>query len=140
MKDPTSAEPELREAAAGHTRRRVEALNGLQGLRVGIPQVRMHPHVLEHSAHWMRLQEFFPAELSNAVLERFRAALRSLKERGAHLIPVSLPSSSYALSAYYVLASAEASSNMARYDGIEYGVYFECSLPDSSQLSMIRGT
>lgn len=47
--------------------------------------------------------------------------LEHLKSRGASLLPVSLPSTPYALSAYYVISSAEASSNMARYDGIEYG-------------------
>ena len=44
-----------------------------------------------------------------------------LKANGANIVPVSMPSTSYALSSYYVLASAEASSNMARYDGIQYG-------------------
>ena len=47
--------------------------------------------------------------------------LELLKSRGASLFPVSLPSTPYTLSAYYVISSAEASSNMARYDGIEYG-------------------
>ncbi|TEB36530.1 Glutamyl-tRNA amidotransferase subunit A, mitochondrial [Coprinellus micaceus] len=102
-KDPTSAEPELRQLASAYTKQRLQSMTRLEGLKVGIPQ------------------EFFPAELSRPVLDRFRSVLRVLKERGVRLIPVSLPSSSYSLSAYYVLASAEASSNMARYDGIEYG-------------------
>lgn len=50
-----------------------------------------------------------------------RSVIRSLRDQGASVIPVSLPSTSYALSSYYVLASAEASSNLARYDGIQYG-------------------
>jgi hypothetical protein len=52
-----------------------------------------------------------------------RRILRSLEKLGASLVPVSLPSTSYALSAYYVIASAEASSNMARYDGVQYGIF-----------------
>ncbi len=59
--------------------------------------------------------------MEESVLEPIRRILRGLKSRGATLIPVSLPSTSYALSAYYVIASAEASSNMARFDGIQYG-------------------
>lgn len=47
--------------------------------------------------------------------------LETLKARGASIVPVSLPSTRYALSAYYVISSTEASSNLARYDGIEYG-------------------
>jgi len=75
----------------------------LKGLRVGIPQ------------------EYFPSELSPEIIEHVRSVLTALKVNGAIIVPVSLPSTSYALSSYYVLASAEASSNMARYDGIQYG-------------------
>ncbi|KAI0322779.1 amidase signature domain-containing protein [Amylostereum chailletii] len=76
----------------------------LRGLRIGVPQ------------------EYFPEELSGAIIERMRKVLRGLKERGATLLPVSLPNTAYALSAYYVIASAEASSNLARYDGVQYGL------------------
>ncbi|KAF8517946.1 amidase signature enzyme, partial [Hysterangium stoloniferum] len=65
--------------------------------------------------------EYFPAELNPSLLKSFRAILENLKSRGATLFSVSLPHTPYALSAYYVLASAEASSNLARYDGVRYG-------------------
>jgi Asp-tRNA(Asn)/Glu-tRNA(Gln) amidotransferase A subunit family amidase len=48
--------------------------------------------------------------------------VRTLKDRGATVLPVSLPNIRYALSAYCVIASAEASSNLARYDGVQYGL------------------
>lgn len=76
----------------------------LRGLRIGVPR------------------EYFPAELSHDVSERVREVVSGLQARGATVVPVSLPSTAYALSAYYVLASAEASSNMARYDGVQYGL------------------
>lgn len=47
--------------------------------------------------------------------------LKKLKDAGATLVPVSLPATPRALSAYYVIASAEASSNLARYDGVRFG-------------------
>lgn len=50
-----------------------------------------------------------------------RSVIKRLKNAGATIVPVSLPTTSYALSSYYVLASAEASSNLARYDGVQYG-------------------
>ena len=49
--------------------------------------------------------------------------VRALKTRGATVLPVSLPNTPYALSAYYVIASAEASSNLARYDGVQFGLH-----------------
>ena len=66
-------------------------------------------------------QEYFPEELHPSVLSPLRILLAELKAHGASVVPVSLPSTPYALSAYYVIASAEASSNLARYDGVQYG-------------------
>jgi len=56
------------------------------------------------------------------VLEAFGAALRTAEELGAQVASVRLPHAPHALSAYYVLAPAEASSNLARYDGVRYGL------------------
>ncbi|KAG1863573.1 amidase signature domain-containing protein [Suillus subalutaceus] len=74
----------------------------LSSLRIGIPQ------------------EYFPSELNTTIVTAVRKVLERLSSLGAQLIPVSLPSTPYALSAYYVIASAEASSNLARYDGVQY--------------------
>lgn len=65
--------------------------------------------------------EYNLTEMSSAVREGWLSALRTLEEEGHSLHPVSLPSTKYALSAYYVLAPAEASSNLAKYDGVRYG-------------------
>ena len=61
--------------------------------------------------------------MDSSIISPFRRVVRALKSRGATVLPVSLPNTRYALSAYYVIASAEASSNMARYDGVQYGLH-----------------
>ena len=76
---------------------------GIKGLRIGIPK------------------EYFVSGLSPEVSEATNKALSVLKELGATLVDVSLPHTDVAVSVYYILAPAEASSNLARYDGIRYG-------------------
>jgi aspartyl-tRNA(Asn)/glutamyl-tRNA(Gln) amidotransferase subunit A len=75
----------------------------LAGLRVGVPR------------------EFFGKGLDPEVEAAVRAALSEYERRGATLVDVSLPHTEYALAAYYIVAPAEASSNLARYDGMHYG-------------------
>ncbi|MFN0007742.1 MAG: Asp-tRNA(Asn)/Glu-tRNA(Gln) amidotransferase subunit GatA [Planctomycetota bacterium] len=75
----------------------------LAGIRVGVPK------------------EYFPAVLSGGVRERCEAAIARLETLGAEIVPVSLPHTDYAIPTYYVVATAEASSNLARYDGVRYG-------------------
>ncbi|RUS32743.1 amidase signature domain-containing protein [Jimgerdemannia flammicorona] len=78
-------------------------LEDLTGLRIGIPQ------------------EYFVSELAPAIVQLWRDGIAHLRDRGATIVPVSMPNTRHALSAYYVLASAEASSNLARFDGLRYG-------------------
>jgi aspartyl-tRNA(Asn)/glutamyl-tRNA(Gln) amidotransferase subunit A len=56
------------------------------------------------------------------VLDAFEASLAALVARGAQLVDVDLPHSQYAIPIYYLIATAEASSNLARYDGVRYGL------------------
>jgi len=66
-----------------------------------------------------------PTELvegsDEVVRERFEAGLDELREQGAEVVEVELPSVEYAVAAYYVIAMSEASSNLARFDGVRYG-------------------
>ena len=65
--------------------------------------------------------EFFQEGMDPKVESRVRECLNAYEKEGATLVKISLPHLSYALPAYYVLASAEASSNLARYDSIRFG-------------------
>ena len=95
-RDATSADVPatgLREAAAGRAR----------GLRVGVP--------------WS-----FLGDLDASVAASFRAALRALEGAGAATVEIELPRLPHAVATYYIVATAEASSNLARYDGVRHGL------------------
>ncbi|HZI12889.1 MAG TPA: Asp-tRNA(Asn)/Glu-tRNA(Gln) amidotransferase subunit GatA [Myxococcus sp.] len=77
---------------------------GVRGLKLGVPR------------------EYFTEGMDPEVEASVRAALREYERLGATLVDVSLPHTKYALATYYLLAPAEASSNLARYDGIRYGL------------------
>ena len=67
-------------------------------------------------------KEYRPEGLNSEVCAYWDKAAEYLKARGAEVVEISLPHTKYALATYYVLAPAEASSNLARYDGIRYGL------------------
>ena len=80
--------------------------------------------MMEHQDRSWRIgvpREFFAEGLSAEVRSSVEAAIRFYEESGCTIKEVSLPHSSYAVPVYYILATAEASSNLARYDGIRYG-------------------
>src|SRR6202142_3821774 len=66
-------------------------------------------------------KEYFGAGLDPEVRTAVEAAIQKLAELGCEVVPVSLPHTEYAIPAYYIVATAEASSNLARYDGVRYG-------------------
>jgi aspartyl-tRNA(Asn)/glutamyl-tRNA(Gln) amidotransferase subunit A len=80
-----------------------EAVAALRGKRLGLPR------------------EYFVAGMEPGVEERVREAVAALERAGASVEPVSLPHTEYGLATYYIVAPAEASANLARYDGIRYG-------------------
>ena len=77
--------------------------DGLQGIRVGVPA------------------EYFGEGLDPDVEKAVRRGIDMLREAGAEIVEVSLPHTSYCVAVYYIIAPAEASSNLARYDGVRYG-------------------
>ena len=87
----------------------------------GYPSGVLQSLSLSHLANVLP-KEYFPAEMTTSILRPFRETVGALREMGTIIVPVDMPSTGYALSAYYVLASAEASSCLARFDGIQYGV------------------
>jgi len=79
------------------------AAQPLKGLRIGVPK------------------EFFGEGLSNDVAQAIEAALQQFEKLGAQRVDISLPRTALSIPAYYVIAPAEASSNLSRYDGVRYG-------------------
>ena len=79
-------------------------------------------HRLDHKVLRIGVpREYNTLEIDRHVRQAWAASLLLLRERGHSLVPVSLPLTQSALSAYYVLAPSEASSNLAKYDGVRYG-------------------
>jgi aspartyl-tRNA(Asn)/glutamyl-tRNA(Gln) amidotransferase subunit A len=92
---------------------------GIKGLRVGLPK------------------EYFVEGMQPEVADAVRRAVRHLESLGATVEDVSLPHTEYAVPAYYLIATAEASSNLARYDGTRYGLRVDRG---SGLLDMYRQT
>ena len=109
------------QAMAGHDEKDSTCLNepvddylgaldqSVDGLKIGVPE------------------EFFPDNLDGAIAENARDAMRELEKQGAKLVKLSLPSIKLSVPAYYVIAPAEASSNLSRFDGVRFG--YRCEDP-----------
>src|SRR3984957_12760591 len=79
---------------------------------------------LEKPVRGLRLgvaKEYFGEGLDDEVRQAVELAIDKLRNLGCEVVPVSLPHTAYAIPAYYLIATAEASSNLARYDGVRYG-------------------
>jgi aspartyl-tRNA(Asn)/glutamyl-tRNA(Gln) amidotransferase subunit A len=96
-------------------------VSDISGITVGVPK------------------EFLEEGLSDTVKDAFMKALDKLEELGARIMEVSLPHSRHALAAYYVISSAEASSNLARLDGVRYGYRASGCEDSASMMAMSRG-
>lgn len=85
----------------------------LKGMKVGLPK------------------EYFGEGINPECEQKVREAIAVLEGQGAEIVELSLPNVLYALAAYYIIAPAEISSNMARYDGIHFGLSVENTAPES---------
>ncbi|MGC0775076.1 MAG: Asp-tRNA(Asn)/Glu-tRNA(Gln) amidotransferase subunit GatA [Candidatus Acidiferrum sp.] len=90
----------------------------VKGLRIGIPK------------------EYFGAGMDDGVRQKIESGIEVLKKLGCELREIHMAHTDYAIAAYYIIATAEASSNLARYDGVRYGLRVE----DDSLLAMYRKT
>jgi len=104
-RDATSAQrpPQDFHAQMLASRDGASAAQPLRGLRIGLPK------------------EFFPKALASDVDRAVRSALAELEKLGATLVDVSLPRTELSIPVYYIIAPAEASSNLSRFDGVRYG-------------------
>ncbi|MEM2925477.1 MAG: Asp-tRNA(Asn)/Glu-tRNA(Gln) amidotransferase subunit GatA [Methanocellales archaeon] len=94
--------------------------NDVKGIRIGIPK------------------EFYGEGVDKDVMKAVYNAIELLADLGASYEETSLPSVKYALAAYYIIAMSEASSNLARYDGLRYGLRLEKDLDWHTTFSEIR--
>jgi aspartyl-tRNA(Asn)/glutamyl-tRNA(Gln) amidotransferase subunit A len=90
----------------------------VKGLRLGIPK------------------EYFAEGMDAGVRKKIEAGIEIFKKLGCELIEIRMPHTDYAIAAYYIIATAEASSNLARYDGVRYGLRAD----DDSLIAMYRKT
>ena len=86
--------------------------NSIKGKKIGIPK------------------EYTQDGISQDIMKFYESSISWLKDSGAEIVPVSLPHTKYALPVYYIIAPAEASSNLARYDGVRYGARNEAATLD----------
>ena len=90
----------------------------VQGLRIGVPE------------------EYFGEGLDGEVKEKVLSAISLLEKLGCRRIPLKMPHTDFAVATYYIIATAEASSNLARYDGVRYGL----RVPGATLIDMYRKT
>ena len=90
----------------------------VQGLRIGVPE------------------EYFAAGIDPEVKEKVLAGIALLEKLGCRRVPLRMPHTEYAIATYYIVATAEASSNLARYDGVRYGL----RVPGATLIEMYRKT
>jgi aspartyl-tRNA(Asn)/glutamyl-tRNA(Gln) amidotransferase subunit A len=95
-----------------------EIAKPVAGLRIGIPK------------------EYFGEGMDVEVRKKVEAGIEVLKKLGCKMVEIRMPHTDYAIAVYYIIATAEASSNLARYDGVRYGLRAN----DDSLLSMYRKT
>jgi aspartyl-tRNA(Asn)/glutamyl-tRNA(Gln) amidotransferase subunit A len=107
--DSTSADVPVGQYEAACTR-------DVRGLRIGIPE------------------EYFGEGLDPAIAANVRAAIGELEKAGCSVEPVSLPHTKYGIATYYIVATAEASSNLARFDGVRFGLRIETPRSDLTSL------
>jgi aspartyl-tRNA(Asn)/glutamyl-tRNA(Gln) amidotransferase subunit A len=88
----------------------------VKGLRIGIPE------------------EYFGEGLDPAIADSVRSAIGELEKAGCSVKPVSLPHTKYGIATYYIVATAEASSNLARFDGVRFGLRIENPKSDLTSL------
>ena len=96
----------------------VEIDKPIQGLRIGVPE------------------DYFGAGLDPEVKEKVQVGIALLERLGCRRVPLRMPHTDYAIATYYILATAEASSNLARFDGVRYGL----RVPGATLTEMYRQT